>query len=476
MGVAVSGWRLANSVSSAGQMGVISGTGVAVVLASALWKGDQGGHYRRALSAFPDPVAVQAILEKYFRLDPDDEPCPLPGMYTLKGVRKLNQLTVIANFAEVWLAKEGHDGVVGANYLEKTPIPNMSSMYGAMLAGVDAILMGAGMPFNIPGVLSAYAKHEEGDYPLEVIGAEVGENNRITFDPRATFDEACHWNPIPVPAFFPIVSSRVLGMAMLKRANGPVDGLIVEMPVAGGHNAPPRGVMTFDERGEPVYSERDYADPTKFAAFGVPFWMAGSYGSLEGLKKAQAAGAHGIQVGTAFAYCDESGFTPEIKQQVLEQVQQGMLRVRTDAHASPTGFPFKVVDVKGTLADPDVLEARPKICNIGYLRVVYKKEDGKLGFRCAAEPDDDYVKKGGDLEKTKNCVCLCNALAVAVGVKVGKRKNYQELPIVTSGDALATVAMFLPEGQTHYHASDVLDVLLGRRAPRPAVEFKLLSR
>ena len=38
---------------------------------------------------------------------------------------------------------------------------------------------------------------------------------------------------------------------------------------------------------------------------GLPFWLAGGYGSAEKLKEALAEGAAGIQVGTAFAFCDE---------------------------------------------------------------------------------------------------------------------------------------------------------------------------
>ena len=46
MGVAVSNWRLANAVSRAGQLGVISGTGMDTVLVRRLQDGDPGGHMR----------------------------------------------------------------------------------------------------------------------------------------------------------------------------------------------------------------------------------------------------------------------------------------------------------------------------------------------------------------------------------------------------------------------------------------------
>lgn len=53
MGVAVSDWRLARAVSLTGQLGVVSGTAVDVLMTRRLQSGDPGGHVRRALAAFP---------------------------------------------------------------------------------------------------------------------------------------------------------------------------------------------------------------------------------------------------------------------------------------------------------------------------------------------------------------------------------------------------------------------------------------
>ena len=66
MGVAVSGWRLARAVSTAGHLGVVSGTALDVVYARRLQDGDQGGHVRRALAAFPVPAVAQRVLDTYF--------------------------------------------------------------------------------------------------------------------------------------------------------------------------------------------------------------------------------------------------------------------------------------------------------------------------------------------------------------------------------------------------------------------------
>ena len=94
---------------------------------------------------------------------------------------------------------------------------------------------------------------------------------------------------------------------MLKKADGKVDGFVIEGFTAGGHNAPPRGRLQLNERGEAICGERDTVDLAKMRALGLPFWLAGGYGSPEKLAEAIHAGASGVQVGTAFAFCEESG-------------------------------------------------------------------------------------------------------------------------------------------------------------------------
>ena len=53
MGVGVSGWQLARAVSGMGQLGVVSGTAIDVVMARRLQSGDPDGDVRRALAHFP---------------------------------------------------------------------------------------------------------------------------------------------------------------------------------------------------------------------------------------------------------------------------------------------------------------------------------------------------------------------------------------------------------------------------------------
>ena len=245
---------------------------------------------------------------------------------------------------------------------------------------------------------------------------------------------------------------------MQKKANGRVDGFIIEAPSAGGHNAPPRGKTTFNEKGEPVYGERDVADLEKIAELGLPFWLAGGAGSPDALVAALDAGAAGIQVGTLFAYCQESGLDPDNRRRVVAQALAGTLDVLTDGRASPTGFPFKVVQMPDTMSSEEDYQARTRVCDLGYLRSMYRMEDGRIGYRCASEPVDTFVKKGGDIEETVGRKCICNGLMATVGMGQA-RTDGRELPILTSGDELMRLGEFL-QGRTSHSARDVIEYVL----------------
>ena len=247
MGVAISDWRLARTVSQRGQLGVVTATGVNRVLASRLMDGDLAGHVRRALASFPLPEPVQNILDHYYVPGGKalDAPYKTPAAYSIQPPKFLDQLTAIANFVEIFLAKEGHAGVVGINLLEKVQMPNLASLYGAMLGGVDVVLMGAGIPTQIPGILDKLVNHEPVSYRVDVVGAGAEDDFRIHFNPEDIFPGiAKRVGPLNRPRFLPIISSVVLAKALLKRSEGQVDGFVIEGPTAGGHNAPPRGGAT----------------------------------------------------------------------------------------------------------------------------------------------------------------------------------------------------------------------------------------
>ena len=460
MGAGVSGWQLARAVSREGHLGVVSGTALDAILARRLQLGDPGGHLRRAMAHFPCLDIADRVRQRYFvpgGKRPDVPYRPVP-VHSIRSPKRLVELTVLANFVEVYLAKEGHHGKVGINYLEKIQMPNLASLYGAMLARVDYVLVGAGIPREIPGVLDKLADHESVTLQLTVAGADSGEEHRVRFDPASILPRPKH--PLRRPFFLAIVASSTLAMALTKRATGRVDGFVVEGPMAGGHNAPPRGPSRLDERGQPIYSEKDRVDLQRIRGLGVPFWLAGSYGRPDRVAEALREGAHGVQVGTLFAFCEESGIAPRLKAEVLERIRNGTPpEVFTDPAASPTGFPFKVVRLNGTLADPETYERRPRVCDFGYLRTPFQRADGSVGYRCPAEPPEDYVRKGGRRDDTIGRRCLCNGLVATIGMGQIRDGGSEEPPILTSGDDLSVITALLVGDATSYAAADVIRLL-----------------
>jgi nitronate monooxygenase len=459
MGVGISGWRLARAVSLAGQLGVVSGTALDLILTRQLQLGDDGGHLRRALHAFPFPEIAQKIIHQYWIPNGKDPSSPFKTIPCISHApSKASQaLVVAAAFVAIYLAKQGQDGVVGLNLLEKIQPPTLLSLYGAMLAGVDVVLMGAGIPRQIPLILDQLAKGQATQMRLDVTNEQ--QPLYIHLDPAS-------FGPTQIlkrPIFLAIVSSPVLAETLKRKSNGTVDGFVVESSVAGGHNAPPRGPLQLSPQGEPIYGPRDTIIPEKFHALGLPFWLAGGYGKAGKLLEAQNLGAKGIQSGTAFALCEESGFEPTLKQRIIDEIQTNKLKVYTDPLASPTGFPFKTAMLSNSITDPTVYQSRRRICDLGVLRETYQKSDGQIGYRCSADLEEIYQSKGGDPDQTKGRICLCNSLCASAGI--GQiRDNKAEAPLITIGDDIQAVRELLAQYPNGYSAAQVIEQLLSSTA------------
>ena len=463
MGIAVSDWRLAKTVAKTGQLGIVSGTAINSVLVRRLQDGDLQGDTRRAMKAFPSQEIAQKILEAFYVEGGKqaNQPYKRAQMFGITSPKLLLQTTVVSAFVEVWLAREGHAGKVGINLLEKVHLPNLPCLYGAMLAGTDYVIMGAGIPREIPGALDLLSENKTASLKVPVEGQD---EDAITYFNPAEVMENTPLVPLKRPYFFPIVSSAVLAKSLKLKSTGKVDGFIVEGPLAGGHNAPPRGPMKLNELGEPIYGERDVVSLEDMKALELPFWMAGYYATPEKLKDVQAQGAHGIQVGTLFAFSDESGVALEHRKFAIDQIKNNPPPeggwIFTDPRSSPTGFPFKAARFPGTISEEKHYLARTRICDLGYLRHAYKKEDGTVGQRCPAEPVKDYLKKGGLEEDTVGRKCLCNALMADVGIGQIQANGQPELPLLTAGDDLNNIVRMIKPGKTSYSATDVIDYLL----------------
>ena len=458
MGIAVSDWRLARTVSMAGQLGVVSGTAIDAVFARRLQKFGVDDALRSVLDRFPVRSIVDDVVRQFTAVRRRaNGPYQNLLMLTHRSKRRSTDLLVLAAFAEVAMAKAGHSGLVGINLLTKVQIPTVALLCGAMIAGVDYVMMGAGVPTHIPGVLERLRHGLSVDTKLALANASTEDSPTLHFDPAPYLNGVSELNR---PKFIGIISSNVLANALIKRSEGPVDGFVVERPIAGGHNAPPRGPLTLDANDEPIYGPRDDVDFAALSNLGRPFWIGGGVTTPDHVREARRLGATGVQVGTLFAYCDESGMDESLRAQVIASVEAGTVDVRTSIRASSTGYPFKVVDVEGSISERAVYDNRVRRCDLGYLREAYLTDDGSIGYRCAAEPVKAYLRKGGELEPTVDSTCLCNGLMATCGLGQIRASGELEPPIVTSGDCLNEVRTLL-KGRTTYFAADVIEHLRG---------------
>ena len=325
-----------------------------------------------------------------------------------------------------------------------------------MLAGVDFVLMGAGLPLSIPGIVDRLSCWETVELELHV--EDNSQRNLFThrFDPHEFFSGELP--SLSRPKFLGIVSSEIVGKVLLRKATGFIDGFVVENHTAGGHNAPPRKDDRLQSPSSSQFGQKDIPNIQKIKDLGKPFWLAGGYGSPLKLQEALHVGANGIQVGTAFAFCNESGILPEIKQEVLQQCINGKLEVFTDFEASPTGYPFKLIRLKDTTTSWENDKERDRICDLGFLRHLYCRGGSEVGYRCPGEPVKNYLSKGGPYEEIIGKQCLCNGLLATIGLGQ-TRQDGAELPMVTAGDDFSFVPHLITNSNVQYSAKEVINYL-----------------
>lgn len=492
MGVDVSSPRLAGAIAATGMAGVVSGTATGDVLARRLQDGDC--EVMAALSTLPDGNLVDRITDTYwnphgrenkdryrliprsFRIaDQDGEVFPL---YDERFPVTAEEMALAGAFMMVASAKKhaallaGDEnkgrGPIGINLLTELRMPTASTLYGAMLAGVDFVVMGAGIPSHIPKVLDKLTEREPAQVNIQVQGTD--SKYFADFDPRKYPGLAD--GALERPDFLAIISLDTLGKRLASKDETRPNGFVVEHHTAGGHNAPPRGKKIVE--GQAVYDEKDEPDFNALAKLDLPFWLAGSRGSTKGLKEAQGLGAVGVQIGSLFALSNESGMDPEIRVQVLEAIRNGELDIVKDAYASPTGFPFMVARKNGATW-PDGDEQRA--CQASYLTSQHEVVDStgrkRLVSSCPAEPTEVFLSKrkmtgtGEDqMEaerlRSQRAQCLCRKLLATAGI--GDRG----MPAIVTlgGDAIEGVMRLDEAGKTgpdgSYGAKSVVDYVLNR--------------
>jgi len=312
-----------------------------------------------------------------------------------------------------------------------------------VLAGVDYVCVGAGNPAAFPGFLRRLASREPVEQDVHV--ARATRPHTVRFDPKAFGGDELP--RLGEPRFLAIVSTCEQAEQLARSEETRPFGFVFEGPSAGGHNAPPAEYRR--ALGEPPrWSARDEVDLRRVAELREPFWLAGAYGNPEGLGRALEVGAAGVQVGTILAFSDESGMSPALRLRVLERIWHKDLAVSSEPLMSPTGFPFKVVQLSGSLSEEAVRAERERVacCDLGHLvtpietRRRVTRPDGsteevvEVQALCPAEPVDAFKRKGGVMMRRKGAICLCNGLMSTAGYP-GVRGGYTEPPVVTSGDA-----------------------------------------
>ena len=423
--VATSSWRPASGIARAGQLGVVSGTAVDLTLARRLQDGDPDGSVRRALAAFPAPQVAARVLDRYFRdagRGPDEPYDPIPRL-ALRQKPEAQELLVLGAFVEVWLAKDGAVGPVGIDILASIRMASPTTLYGAMLAGADHVLVTGEVPRRFPVLIDRLVRHRAVSLPVPVEGdPEAGHS--ITLDPAALL--GVDLAPLPRPRLLAVLSPAEVPEVLDMDPDDRPDGLVLE-------------------------GETDEGIRLALAEADLPYWLAGTAGTPEALAAARASGAAGIRVESLASLSSDSDLVPELRARLLGLLRAGDLEVRADHRVSPTGTPFTVAQVPGTLSEPELAAARPRLCDLGYLRTPFLNERGSVGYRCSAEPEHVAERKGVAAAEISGRGCLCNSLVAAIGLAQVRADGYVEQPLVTLGldlDGAHRLVEVYPDGWT----------------------------
>ena len=274
-----------------------------------------------------------------------------------------------AAYEEVSLAKAS-GGFAGINIMVALLRDYEASVRGALDAGADFIISGAGLPLSLPAI-----------------------------------------QPPKDTALIPIVSSaRALEIICKKweKLGYRPDAVVLEGPLAGGH-------LGFKADQIDIESNKleNLFPPVMDAAKkygGIPVIVAGGIYTHADIVRFLEMGASGVQMGTRFLATEESSASPEYKQAVIAVKEEDII-IALDP-GSPCGLPFRVIR-QSPMYQSAIQKLREPKCNKGY--VLLKDADGKFS-RCPAK------------ESNEHHFCICNGLLSSAGYNPEK-----EEPIYTVG-------------------------------------------
>ncbi|MFA6973635.1 MAG: nitronate monooxygenase family protein [Parcubacteria group bacterium] len=297
----------------------------------------------------------------------------LDRLLTKRFDKKFNSYE--AAYEEVSLSK-AEGGVAGINIMFALQKDYEASVRGAIDAGADMIISGAGLPMGLPGI-----------------------------------------QPPKDTALIPIVSSaRALDLICKKweRFGYRPDAVVLEGPLAGGHLGFKIDQVNLEENTLenlfPLVKEMamKYGD--------IPVIVAGGIYTHDDIMWWIRMGASGVQMGTRFLATEESSATEDYKKAVVGAKDADI--VVAHRPGSPCGLPFRVI--KQSLMYVSALKRlrKPK-CDKGY--VLLKDGEGKY-TRCPAK------------ESNEEFFCICNGLLSSAGYNPDK-----EEPLYTVGTTAARI-------------------------------------
>ena len=268
--------------------------------------------------------------------------------------KKLN--TYEAVYEEISLAKTP-GGFVGINIMGALARDFNDSVKGALDAGADAIISGAGLPLNLPAI-----------------------------------------QPPGDTALIPIVSSaRALEIICKKweKLGYRPDAVVLEGPLAGGHLGFRIDQVTLESNKlENLFPPvKDTA--MKFGDF--PVIVAGGIYTHHDIVQFMSKGADGVQMGTRFLATEESSATVSYKEAVIRAREEDI--VVAHRPGSPCGLPFRVIR-QSPMYVSSLQQLRKPKCDKGY--VLMKDAEGKFTVCPAKEDNKDHF-------------CICNGLLSSSG-------------------------------------------------------------
>jgi nitronate monooxygenase len=280
-----------------------------------------------------------------------------------------------AAYEEVSLAK-AEGGYAGINIMGALVRDYNDSVRGAIDAGADAIISGAGLPLTLPAIQP----------------------------PRDT-------------ALIPIVSSaRALELICKKweRLGYRPDAAVLEGPLAGGHLGFKIDQIELEtNKLENLFpAVKDMA--IKYGDF--PIIVAGGIYTHEDIVRFLKMGADGVQMGTRFLATNESSATPQYKQAVVGAEEEDIIVAHDPG--SPCGLPFRIIK-QSPMYMSALKRLRPPKCDKGY--VLLKDNEGKFTICPAKESNEHHF-------------CICNGLLSSAGYNPDK-----EEPLYTVGTNAARV-------------------------------------